>query len=145
MFLFSGSEASDAPWFDTLADRQCCADHLEEQLDPIRTAGKYFVASTSPNRTAALALAGASVGIEDQAEYFRAIAVTEGGTRLSVAIPGAGTQTVSLPERGDMVEIVSATHFVIESDNPIMLGSVSPSQAAANTVHWKRVSLIMAR
>src|SRR5690606_9219142 len=87
--VFSGSEASDAPWFDTLAKRQCCADHLEEQLDPIRTAGKYFVASVSPNRTAALAFAGASVGIEDQVEYFRAIAVTEGGARLSVTVPGS--------------------------------------------------------
>lgn len=130
--VFSGSEASDAPWFDTLAQRQCCADHLEEQLDPIRTAGKYFVASISPNRTAALAFAGASVGVEDQVEYFRAIAVTEDGARLSVAVPGSGTKTVTLPERGDMIEIVSATHFVIESDKPIMLGSISPSQAAAN-------------
>ena len=130
--VFSGSEASDAPWFDKLADRQCCADHLEEQLDPIRTAGKYFVASISPNRTAALALAGASVGIQDQVEYFRAIATTEGGAQIKVTVPGAGTQTRTLAERGDSIEIVSPLHFVIESDNPIMLGSVSPSQAAAN-------------
>ena len=30
---FPGSEASDAPFFSTLAERQCCADHLEEQAD----------------------------------------------------------------------------------------------------------------
>ena len=130
--VFSGSEASDAPWFDTLAERQCCADHLEEQLDPIRTAGKYFVATVSPNRTAALAVAGASVGIEDQVEYFRAIAATEAGAQLRVTIPGVGPQTVTLPEQGDSIEIVSPVHFVIESDNPIMLGSVSPSQGAAS-------------
>lgn len=129
--VFSGTEASDAPWFDTLTERQCCADHLEEQLDPIRTAGKYFVASISPNRTAALALAGASVGVENQVEYFRAIAVTEAGAQLSVTVPGTGVQIVTLPERGDSIEITSPTHFVIESDNPIMLGSVSPSQDAA--------------
>jgi hypothetical protein len=129
--VFSGSEASDAPWFDSLDQRQCCADHLEEQLDPIRTAGKFFVASISPNRTAALALAGASVGVENQVEYFRAIAATEGGARLSVTVPGTGVQTVTLPARGDSIEIVSPTHFVIESDNPIMLGSVSPSQGDA--------------
>ena len=29
--VFSGSEASDAPIFTTLADRRCCADHLENQ------------------------------------------------------------------------------------------------------------------
>lgn len=129
--VFSGSEASDAPWFETLAERQCCADHLEEQLDPIRTAGKYFVASVSPNRTAALKQAGASVGIEEQAEYFRAVAVTDAGARISVTIPGVGVRSATLPARGDTIEITSSTHFVIESDNPIMLGSVSPSQNAA--------------
>jgi hypothetical protein len=32
--VFTGSEASDAPRFDTLATRRCCADHLEEQVFP---------------------------------------------------------------------------------------------------------------
>jgi hypothetical protein len=125
--VFSGSEASDAPWFTSLDDRQCCADHLEEQLDPIRTAGKYFVASVSPNRTAALARAGAKLGISEQFEYYRAVAVTPGGARLQITAPG-GVRSVRLPERGDMVEIAAPFHFIVESDNPIMLGSVSPSQ-----------------
>lgn len=129
--VFSGSEASDAPWFETLDDRQCCADHLEEQLDPIRTAGKYFVASVSSNRTRALAQAGASVGIESQVEYFRAVAVTEGGARLRVAVPEVGMQSIRLEQRGDATEIASPVHFMVESDNPIMLGSISPSQADA--------------
>ncbi|NIS31039.1 MAG: hypothetical protein GWN07_12010, partial [Actinobacteria bacterium] len=37
--LFVGSEASDVPRFDTYATRQCCADHLEEQLWPDQTHG----------------------------------------------------------------------------------------------------------
>ena len=41
--VFPGSEASDAPFFDTLASRSCCADHLEEQLTPIRAVGKTYV------------------------------------------------------------------------------------------------------
>ncbi len=130
--VFSGSEASDAPWFTTLSDRQCCADHLEEQLDPIRTAGKYFVASVSASRTRALARAGADVGIEDQVEFFRAVAVTEGGARIQVTVPDLGTRNVTLKERGDAVEVASPTNFVVESDNPIVLGSVSPSQEAAS-------------
>ena len=46
--VFSGSEASDAPHFTTLADRRCCADHLEQQLDPLRTAGKTFAFAHTP-------------------------------------------------------------------------------------------------
>ena len=38
-----GSEASDAPFFGTLASRSCCADHLEEQAIPLRAAGKRYV------------------------------------------------------------------------------------------------------
>src|SRR5690606_5292704 len=110
--VFSGSEASDAPWFDDLGDRQCCADHLEEQLDPVRTAGKYFVASVSPNRTRALQRAGATLGIESQVDFFRAVAVTERGATLTVSVPDVGPQSVRLPGRGDVVEISSSTHFV---------------------------------
>jgi hypothetical protein len=61
--VFSGSEASDAPVFQTLAKRYCCADHLEQQLDPIRTAGKNFVLSHGPSRTKALKNAGAILGV----------------------------------------------------------------------------------
>ena len=48
--VFPGSEASDAPFFSTLAARQCCADHLEEQAIPIRAVGKSYVLGHVPNR-----------------------------------------------------------------------------------------------
>ena len=86
--VFSGSEASDAPFFDKLTDRKCCADHLEEQLDPIRTSGQNFVATVSPSRTAALAKAGAPVGEAEQDEYFRVIATTEAGARVTTSLSG---------------------------------------------------------
>src|SRR5882724_5534207 len=79
LVVFSGSEASDAPIFDKLANRRCCADHLEEQLDPIRTSGQNFVATVSPSRTAALLHAGAPLGPADQNEYFRVLATTDSG------------------------------------------------------------------
>src|SRR5690606_16199789 len=52
--VFTGSEASDAPRFDTLANRQCCADHLEEQIFPNDTLGQRFYIGRMPPRTVAL-------------------------------------------------------------------------------------------
>ncbi|MEI9939955.1 MAG: IgGFc-binding protein [Pseudomonadota bacterium] len=131
LVVFSGSEASDAPFFDKLTDRKCCADHLEEQLDPIRTSGQNFVATVSPSRTAALAKAGAPVGEAEQNEYFRVIATTEAGARVNTSLTGE-FQSFELPSRGSFVTIASAHHFTLESDSPIMLSSVSPSQQDAN-------------
>jgi hypothetical protein len=130
LVVFTGSEASDAPFFRTLSERRCCADHLEEQLDPIRTAGRVFVATVSPNRTAALRQAGATVGEIPQVEYFRVIAVTEAGARLRTTLPGRAAG-ITLPGRGDFVQIESTEDFVIASDAPVVLSSVSPSQADA--------------
>jgi hypothetical protein len=131
LVVFSGSEASDAPFFNKLTDRKCCADHLEEQLDPIRTSGQNFVATVSPSRTAALAKAGAPVGEAEQDEYFRVIATTEAGARVSTSLSGQ-FQSFELPARGSFVTIASARHFTLKSDAPVMLSSVSPSQQDAN-------------
>jgi len=131
LVVFSGSEASDAPFFNKLSDRKCCADHLEEQLDPIRTSGQNFVATVSPSRTAALAKAGAPVGEAEQKEYFRVIATTEAGANVSTSLSGE-FQTFTLAERGSFVTIASAHHFTLKSDAPVMLSSVSPSQQDAN-------------
>lgn len=128
--VFSGSEASDAPRFDTLAARSCCADHLEEQLDPIRTAGKRFVATVSSNRSAAVAAAGSELGVVAQPEYFRIIAATSDGARVRTTLP-APQDTLELRGQGDWVELSSTAHFVVESDAPVMLASISPSQDAA--------------
>jgi hypothetical protein len=128
--VFSGSEASDAPLFETLAERQCCADHLEEQLDPIRTAGTRFVASVTPNRSEAVVRAGSTIGTVPQPEYFRVIAVTPRGARVRTTLPGANA-SVMLPARGSYAQLESTSDFMLESDEPIMLASVSPSQEAA--------------
>ncbi|MCA9597612.1 MAG: IgGFc-binding protein [Myxococcales bacterium] len=128
--VFSGSEASDAPFFSELSLRRCCADHLEEQLDPLRTAGKRFVASVSANRTRAVQAAGATIGVIDQPEYFRVIAATEAGARITTTLPGKDGNIV-LSGRGDFANITSIHDFMLESDAPIMLSSVSPSQEAA--------------
>jgi hypothetical protein len=125
--VFSGSEASDAPFFDTLSKRRCCADHLEEQLDPIRTAGTRFVATISANRSEMVAAAGASIGVVSQPEYFRVIAVTESGATVTTTLGGEFAK-LSLPARGAFADIVSTREFLLESDAPVMLESVSASQ-----------------
>jgi hypothetical protein len=127
--VFSGSEASDAPFFQTLAARRCCADHLEEQLDPTRTAGRLFVATVSPNRTRAVTEAGATLGVVEQPEYFRVIATTDEGARVRTTL--ADYPVIELPALGAYANLTASAHFMLESDRPIMLASVSPSQDAA--------------
>ncbi|MEO6601879.1 MAG: IgGFc-binding protein, partial [Polyangiaceae bacterium] len=131
LVVFSGGEASDAPFFDKLINRKCCADHLEEQLDPIRTAGQSFVATVSPSRTEALSRAGAAVGAADQLEYFRVIATSTAQTHVTTSLSGE-FQDFDLRGRGSFVTIPSRSHFSLESDAPVMLSSVSPSQQDAN-------------
>ena len=128
---FSGSEASDAPFFNTLRDRACCADHLEEQLDHVRTAGQHFVATVSPNRSRAVKAAGGEIGLQEQNEYFRIIATTERGAHVTTSLTGK-QQTVTLAGLGDFADLTSSHHFTIDSDAPIALSSVSPSQEDAN-------------
>ena len=127
--VFSGSEASDAPFFQTLANRRCCADHLEEQLDPIRTAGKRFIAPVGASRTRALQRAGATIGVISEPDYFRIVAVTPRGAKITTSLPGH--ETIQLAQRGSYVDLTAEANFSVESSEPIMLGNVSPSQAAA--------------
>lgn len=129
--VYSGSEASDAPWFQTLSRRRCCADHLEEQLDPIRTAGSSFLATISPNRSQAMMQAGAPIGFSDQPEYFRVLAVTDKGARVTTTLPGSEA-TFTLPRRGSFSELSSSRPFALASDQPVMLAAISPSQAVTN-------------
>ena len=128
--VFSGSEASDSPRFDRITERRCCADHLEEQLDPVRSAGTKFVAPVSFNRHLALSAAGADLPVEPEPEVFRIIAVLPGGARVRTSLDG-GDAEFSLEDRGVMREIVTLRDFSLESDGPVMLGNVTASQSAA--------------
>jgi IgGFc binding protein len=128
--VFSGSEASDSPRFTTIADRKCCADHLEEQLDPIRSAGQRFVAPVSFNRHLALANAGARLTPQPEPDVFRVISVLEFGATVRTSLPGDLAE-FHLEGRASWREISTTKDFWVESDNPIMLGNVTSSQAAA--------------
>lgn len=128
--VFSGSEASDAPVFDDLSERKCCADHLEEQLDHVRTAGRHFVAPVAFNRSLALALAGAGIGVVPSDEVFRVIATAPGGAKVTTTLRGRNA-SFRLNDQGDFREILTSQDFILDSDQPVMLGNVSPSQQAA--------------
>jgi hypothetical protein len=128
--VFSGSEASDSPRFANIADRRCCADHLEEQLDPIRSAGQRFIAPVSFNRHLALGNAGARLVPEREPDVFRVIAVLGLGATVRTSLPGELAE-FRLNERGSWRELISTTDFWVESDNPIMLANVTVSQSAA--------------
>lgn len=131
VLAFSGSEASDAPYFDRLADRFCCADHLEEQLDPIRTAGSRFFAAHAPNRSQAVSRAGAPLlGVVEEPEYFRVLSVGDGPVRILTTLP-APDDDLELPGRGAYLDIVAYRDFLLEADGPVMLSSVQASQDAA--------------
>ncbi len=128
--VFSGSEASDSPRFDRLAERRCCADHLEEQLDPIRSAGQRYVAPLAFNRHLALANAGARLEVEPEPEVFRVISVTASGANVRTSLAGADAE-FRLTGLGSLREIVTTRDFWLESDRPVMLGNVTASQSAA--------------
>lgn len=128
--VFSGSEASDSPRFTNIAARRCCADHLEEQLDPIRSAGQRFIAPVSFNRHLALSNAGARLTPEPEPEVFRVIAVLGFGATVRTSLPGEFAE-FRLEARGSWQEITTTEDFWVESNSPIMLGNVTASQAGA--------------
>ncbi len=88
--VFVGSEASDAPRFSDLANRRCCADHLEEQIFPSDALGRRFFIGRTPARSPALnrAFLGTdSVGEFNEPEYVRIVAVNEGITTITTSMP----------------------------------------------------------
>ena len=54
--VFPGSEASDAPMFTKLADRFCCADHLEHQETPVLSVGRKYALAKMPSRAKSAAM-----------------------------------------------------------------------------------------
>jgi len=147
--VFTGSEASDAPRFDTRLTRQCCADHLEEQLIPDRAVGDRYIISRMPPRSVALNrsfLTFDTVGEVDEPEYVRVLAVSPGTTTVETTLPnfsGTGFQRYQLDEGESVVitvppDSVGGTAyvpgrfdgFILESDQPVSVLQTLPSQAA---------------
>lgn len=123
--VFSGNEASDVPFFETLTTRRCCADHLEHQLFPISAAGTEFVAAKMPRRTPAVAAAGGDVSIVDEPEYFRLLALYDNTViQLTLEPP----DDVILLNRGEHVTLEPPCDFEITASKPIFVGQFVASQ-----------------
>jgi hypothetical protein len=127
--VFPGSEASDAPYFPALAQRFCCADHLEHQTAPVRTVGKSYVLAKMPNRTSAVIAAGARIGLVDETEYYRVVAVQPGRTTVTTTLPPPWS-VVDLTGEGDTQTIPSKTDFVLDATEPVIVLQVQASQDA---------------
>jgi hypothetical protein len=83
----------------------CCADHLEQQLFPINTWGKSYVATKSFDR-----------GLEN--DYWRVLAAYD-NTKIETDPPQADIPTLNA---GEWFEFGSRDHFEILSDKPISVG-----------------------
>ena len=131
--VFVGSEASDAPFFSTIASRSCCADHLEQQAIPLRAAGKRYVLGRMPNRSRVVAAAGARIAPFDEPEFYRVVAVHTGLTKLTTTLP-APFDVVELDGEGANVTLVAHQDFLLTASQPVHVADVQASQEAAGVV-----------
>jgi hypothetical protein len=129
--VYVGSEASDAPTFTTLASRSCCADHLEDQMPPLRAVGKSYVLGRVPNRTRALAAAGAAVQPFEEPELYRVVAVSSNGpTTITTTLPPPYGSFVLDGEGKDII-LPAFQDFLLVADKPVLVADVQVSQEAA--------------
>jgi len=123
--VFSGSEASDVPDFTSLRYRKCCADHLEQQLFPVTTLGKVFIALTTPSRTEALNKAGASITVNRrEKEVFRVLSAGE-FVKVTTSLPDQPLLDVA---SGKFAQITADRDFTIEATGPVAVGQFVASQ-----------------
>ena len=106
--VFGGHEAA-------VSSDQCCADHLEQQLMPINAWGKTYVASKSASR-----------GVEK--DYWRILAAHANTTVITT--PNQGF--IPTLNEGEYWDIASDQNFLIESNNPVLVGQVLASSYEIN-------------
>lgn len=139
--VFSGSEASDAPRFNDLANRQCCADHLEEQLFPDSTLGAHFFIGRMPPRSVALNAAFLdptidSVGEPNEPEFVRIVAVETGITTITTSLPPP--DDIFDLDQGQSQILIATQDFRIDvlNDRRVSVLQVLPSQEATGIPNY---------
>jgi hypothetical protein len=128
--VYVGSEASDAPFFNTLAERSCCADHLEQQLTPLRAVGKTYVLGHVPNRTRAVFAAGGAISIVPEPEYYRVVSASDAKITVTTTLP-APYDTFELDGAGQSATLTSYDNFQLTASGPVIVADVQASQEAA--------------
>jgi hypothetical protein len=123
--VYSGSEASDVPDFPDLTTRQCCADHLEEQLFPLPTLGTTFIAVSTSGRMQALKDAGGQITPRVEPEFFRLLPAGEFAA-LTTNLPAPDNQITIAG--GKYVQLKTTQNFWIRSTEPLVVGQFMPSQ-----------------
>jgi len=103
--VFGGHEAA-------VSGTACCADHLEQQLFPLKTWGKSYVAAKSFARLA-------------ESDYWRVVA-GEDGTQVSFN-PAVATGRTMM--RGESYEFHTTQDFVITADKPVLVSQVLASSS----------------
>jgi hypothetical protein len=128
--VFPGSEASDAPSFGSLADRFCCADHLEQQLTPVRAVGSSYALARMPDRSKAVNAAGGAITPIDEPEYYRVVAAHAGPTHVTTTLP-APDDSFDLADEGVDRLLTAHQDFTLTADQPVIVADVQASQEAA--------------
>jgi IgGFc binding protein len=126
VLVFSGNECTDVPTWTTRFARQCCCDHLEEQLFPIQTFGEKFVAVQSPLRTKAIHDAGGDITpLPSENEYWRLLTTSE-FANCTTNLPEP-LNAVSL-QAGSARTIEAKQDFVIDCSGPVVAAQFVASQ-----------------
>lgn len=130
--VFIGSEASDVPMFGTLATRQCCADHLEEQLIPDQTLGTFYSIARNPPRSKALSESASpdaplSIVVANEPEWIRVIATKPGITKIDTTLDDEN-RSFQLAQ-GAVATLKAERDFLLDShDRPVAVLQATPSQ-----------------
>lgn len=118
--VFAGNIASVVPHGP---GSKCCADHMEEQMFPVSTWGKDYVAMRSLPR---------QLGATSEYDYWRLTAALDGTTLTYVTNGTSGLigQPTTL-RGGQSVEFRSRGDFIVSANNPIMLAQFMTSSNQA--------------
>ena len=91
----------------------CCADHLEQQMFPVKTWGKHYIASQSFQRGA-------------EKDIWRLIAA-ENNTQITTVPPQA---VIPVLNSGEWFEFESDKDFEIVATKPILVGQFLSAEQA---------------
>ena len=120
--VFSGTEGSISPINTAVpkppdyVDRNCCIDHLEEQVFPVTAMGRKFVITRSPIRS--------TTGYREPDE-LRFLGIAEKAIVKTSLPPPFDNFTL---EPGEMRETWTDKDIVVESTAPVAIGQILVSQ-----------------
>ena len=108
--VFSGHEAA-------VTSDKCCADHLEQQMVPVKAWGSEYVLTRSMER-----------GLES--DWFRVLAAEDGTTiQVNPAVTNPPIQNLNA---GMFIEFPADSHFTVKANKPIMVAQFLASSQEVN-------------